>query len=673
MAKLVIWDDAEAKKELNKRLQFCRAVRKPMEREWEENERTLNSTKSTVISGNYNVTFDTLAEMGMDDVDQGNTDYGVNYAFKNYRFIHSQLSANPPSVISRPTSNDPSDKRKADAADRLIRYGIRKYQMQELFDLCTASTLQHGTGFIKSLWDPDRGDIADMDDETGELTMDGDLYFCVPSPWDIYLDPDAQTWADVKFIFERIVMPYEEACFRFPDRLEVLKKYRIKDDIVRDNNNGRSSTETRRYDVVEIFQYWEKGLPYNGMVGRHCYITKDGDPLTPVKPNPFRFAPPMDRGVDMPEEEYTRRQEVMARAQLPYHVLTDIDITGSPWGRSFIAYEAPLQDLYNRLLNVVVDNLQANGVARIILPEGAEIADDSITNGPYDIIKTTGNRDPKFMDPMVLPAAISEMFSFVRQGLDDMAGVNEAMFGQQSREQSGFSMQYATNQGNMIRRRLFNKYVLLVESVYKSYLNLIRKHWTEKRTIWVLGKEKAFEALDIKGADIDGGFDIVVEYGASLSLDPTTRREEIITLMPLFEKAGVEVRNILSMLKLNELEGLYDTIQLAADRQRELFEEMIRTGQYLPPKELQDHKNMLAFAYTFVMTTEYKYLDPDNQALIDRHIKERETMAAAGAQPSAGIGAPGPAGSPQGAPPPLPGAQAPMEAQNAAPAIAPGA
>jgi len=38
-----------------------------------------------------------------------------------------------------------------------------------------------------------------------------------------------------------------------------------------------------------------------------------------------------------------------------------------------------------------------------------------------------------------------------------MAGVNDSMFGQQKREQSGFSMQYATNQGKMVRRRLFNK------------------------------------------------------------------------------------------------------------------------------------------------------------------------------------------------------------------------
>ena len=66
---------------------------------------------------------------------------------------------------------------------------------------------------------------------------------------------------------------------------------------------------------------------------------------------------------------------------------------------------------------------------------------------------------------------------------------------------------------------------------------------------------------------------------------------------------------ILSMLKLNELEGLYDLIKMAEDRQYEVFKEMIDTGRPIEPKELEDHENMLAYAYRYVMTSEFKYLD----------------------------------------------------------------
>ena len=659
MAKIVIWTPEQASQELHKRLAFCIDSRKTFEYQWEENERTVFNTKGRPSQPNVSVSFESEVQLGISDVDGSNPNVGVNYAFKNTRLIHSQLSANPPTVVTRPTSNDPSDRRKADAADRLIRFAIRKYQMQETFDRTSLNTLIYGTGIVKTIWDPEKGDIVDFDETNGELTMEGDIDFTVPSPWDIYIDPDATSIDEIKYVFERIHMPYEEALYKFPQHKEILDKYRLTEETRRTEYGTNRNLNEKRYDVVEIYQYWEKGLPYNGMIGRFCFMTRNAELLSDVGPNPMRFSPPKNRGVEGLGDGVDK--PLPAKAVLPYHIFTDVDIPGTVWGRAVVAYETSLQETYNKMFNVMLDNLHAHGVARMILPEGAEIADGAVTNSPWDIIKITGTQPPHFMEPMPLPAAFPQLIQQAKQGIDDMAGVNEAMFGQQSREQSGFLMQYATNQANLIRHRLFNKYVMMTESVYRFYLNLIRKYWEESRVIHVLGKEKAFEAVDIKGADIDGGFDLTVEYGASLSLDPTTRRTEVLNMMPLFEKAGISTRTILQMIKLNELEGLYDKVQLAADRQRELFEEMLAKDIYIAPRDLQDHKNMLEYSYEYVMTTEYKYLPPEQQALIDRHIKEREQMAAAG---MAGAGAPGmPAagGGPAGPLPAVPGAAGPLD------------
>lgn len=669
MARIITWTPDAAKKELSRRLRYCKDARKNHEYQWEECERATFNTRAKGFSANLSVSFQSEVELGITDVDASNNDIGINYTFKNLRFIHSQLSANPPSVVVRPTSNDPSDRRKADAADRLIRFALRQYKMQELFDQASLKTLVLGTAFVKTIWDPEKGDIIDMDEQTGELTMEGDITISTPSTWDIYMDPDATCWDEVKFMFERMYMPYEEALFKFPGMEEILEKVRIKEEAQRHEYGSHTALTEKKYDVVEVYQYWEKGLPYNGMVGRFCYLTRDGDLLTPIGPNPFRFSPPRDRGLDSSSDSMEEPKPLPSKALLPYHIFTDIDLPGTCWGRSIVAFEAPLQDMYNRMLNVTMDNIQAHGVARLILPEGAEIADGSITNSPWDIVKITGNQPPHFMEPMPLPTSMPQMINMAKQGIDDMAGVNEAMFGQQSREQSGFSMQYATNQGNMIRRRLFNKYVLLTETVYKSFLNLVKKHWNENRVIYVLGREKAFESVDIKGSDIDGGFDLVVEYGASLSLDPTTRRQEILTMMPLFEKAGISPRTALQLLKLNELEGMYDIVQMAEDRQREIFEEMIAKDIYIPPREMQDHTNMLSYAYNFVMTSEFKYLRPEHQALVERHIKDREQLKMAQGQGTmAAPGAPGAAPAP-GALPAVPGSGGPLDVMQAGPNI----
>ena len=635
--KIQTWNDArEAKLELDKRLRNARELREDYEYQWSFNERILQNTRGYYQDGEeVSLAFDAEAELFGYENDKT---IGINYTFKNLRFIHSQLSSNPPTVVARPNSNDADDRRKADSADRLIRYAIRQYKMQERFDKATLNCLYYGSAFIKIIMDPTKGDLVKVEDD-GTVIMEGDISVTTPSPWNIYVDPDADCWDDVTYVIEKMFIPWEEALFQFgEDKKDILKKAR-KEHVVSGKSAGEkgsdSAINSKKYDVVEIYQYWEKGLPRNGMQGRFCYHLEDGTPLTDVVFNPHSFVSPESRtGVK--------------QAQLPYHCITDLDIPNTVWGKATVDYEAGLQETHNRMLNVMLDNMKAHAVARIILPEGAEIADDSITNNPMDIIKITGGlgQAPKYMDPMPWPQSFNDMMMTVKQGIDDSAGVNDAMFGEIKRETSGFSLQYATNQGNMIRRRLFNKYVLLVESVYKTYLNLIREHWTTPKQIRVLGTEKAFQTFDIDNTDVDGGFDLVVEYGASLSLDPTTRREEILTLMPIFEKAGVSTRTILGMLKLNELEGLYDLIKMAEDRQYEVFKEMIDTGTYVKPEELEDHENMLAYAYRYRMTSEFKYLDNESKQLVEQHIRDREQfmtqapMAAPGGAADPGLADP---------------------------------
>lgn len=57
---------------------------------------------------------------------------------------------------------------------------------------------------------------------------------------------------------------------------------------------------------------------------------------------------------------------------------------------------------------------------------------------------------------------------------------------------------------------------------------------------------------------------------------------------------------------------------------------------------------MLAYAYDFIMSSEFRYLDEAHKELIERHIKEREQLAAQG--PAAQAGAPAAGGMPGTAP-----------------------
>lgn len=674
--KIITWAPEQVKGEISRRYKNARDARRYMDDRWERSERTIYSNVASQNISFLDTTLESTYNIGIPGVDGSNADINVGYSFKNLRFLHSQLSANPPSVVMRPTSSDQDNRRKADAADRLVRYAIRHYNLQEMTDKTSLQTLLYGTGIMKTVWDSTQGEIIEVDEETSEVILEGDIRVSVPHIWNMYIDPDAQSEQEIKWMIEKLYIDYDEACSRWPDKKELLDKARIVGDVVPSDTGRQSQIRQAKYNTVELLEYWETGLPTNGYLGRYCITNTDGDVVELPRPNPHRFAKfgEVSRVMSNPGLSEDAKQVLIRRlpqvAQLPYHIFSDVDMPNKVWGKSFLDYLSNLQSHLNKLDSATLDNLQAHGVARLILPESAQIAEDSITNSPWDVVKITGAQPPFFMGAPGMMPDMGQMRQYLIQSIGDMAGTNEAMFGQQSREQSGASMQYATNQGNMVRRRLFNKYVLFVESTYRSILNLVRKHWDTSRTIHVLGKEKALEAVDIKGMDIDGGYDVVAEYGVSLSLDPMTRREEIMALQPLFEKAGIPTRVSLKMMKLNELEGMYDLLQLAEDRQREIFEEMIATGRYIPPEELQDHQNMIAYALQYFMTTEFKYLETPMKDLCKQHVKDRAALAAKemstmSAQtgltnPAAGPQPPGPPpGTPPsagpGAPPPAPG------------------
>lgn len=625
MLKVEQWSQADAEREVASRFRDACQYRKRFEPGWRANESMIfrsdgNGGGSSEVSVSYN----NLAELFAGDLDTGESWITINYTFKYLRFLHAQMSANPPSVTPRPTSQDYKDRRAAEVADHLITYGRRQYQIQDKVDLTCLQTLLYGSGFFRAKWDPTAGDVLEFDKASGQLTMTGDHKFVPLLIWDMVMDQTARTWEDVRYVFERHLMSKEEADFRFPD-------YRDKIAAAYDRSNNRTQFWDRdEYDQqlkgrVAVWEYMEKGLPWNGMAGRRCFLLESGDLISPIEENPN------------PD------------AILGYEILTDIDVPGQVYGKSFIDYLMRLQDVLNRLDSTVLDNIQAHGSVRMVTFDAAETNENELpSNSGWQVynVKGTAAQKPEFINPPTMMPDVYKFREQLLQGMEQLAGVNESMFGQVKREMSGFSLQTAINAGNTVRRRLFNKYTKFVEAVYKAYLMFVQKYWDERRQILVTGEEGALAVAYYSGADIADGFDIDAEYGASFSLDPASRREEIMQVLPLLKEAGFTMRSILGMLRLNDISGLFDMAEVGARRQLEVFDEMISKAEeagvlaYIAPEKGEEHQSMLAAAYEFRMSMAYKVLSKPLKALIQKHIDDREALMAQAAAPASATGAP---------------------------------
>ena len=525
------------------------------------------------------------------------------------------MSANPPSVIPQPNSMEYDDRRAAEVADAFIHYGRKKHKMQEMVDLLTLQPLTFGTGFIKTIYNPYAGDkVLDINKETGEITMEGDVEIRPTLLWHMWIDSDADIWEDVKHTFQRYYKPVEEACALFPKHAEKLKE--LKGSFTKEHFHAKAAKEVWE-DLVEVYEYYEKATPMNGMGGRHCYFisSKTGDItlLTDIAPNPH------------------------PHAQLPYHILTDVDVPGQVYGKTFVEYITRLQELLNSIDSTVLDNVQAHGVARLVVFDAAELPDESISSDSWDIlnIKGAGGQAPMFISPPTLMPDMYKLRDAILTGMEEIAGVNSSMFGSIDREMSALSLQTSINAGNMVRRRLFNKYTLCVESVYTHYLQLVKKHYSDPRKIRVVGEEGAVSVAYYSSADLKDGCTLKVDYGESFSLDPASRREEIVQLIPFMKEAGLSMRQILDKFMLNEVKGLFDMNSVGKRRQLEVFDEMISKWEedsiliVIDPEKNEDHASMLEAAREFRMSMVFKTLDEDLRDAIDAHIDARIEMGAA--------------------------------------------
>lgn len=648
--KVQSWSEDQAQQILAARLRESREYREAnFEKQWLANEMAVFNTGN--MSDRPTLSYNSMAEVFQANAESMPT-VRIPRVAQNLRFLHSQMSANPPSVIPQPTSNELKDRRATEAADDFIVYGRKQYKLQEYTDLTCLSTLVYGTGVVKAYHDPHAGTTLKFEENSNDITMTGD-FKCRPTLiWDVWFDKDAKVWEDVRYVQERHLMPMEMALSIWPEHEEELKACMVdaeshpskinslkkrKDTIMSDEDFGNV--------LVEIFEYTEKALPTNGMAGRRCFHTADGVILGKMEPNPH------------PE------------ARLPYGILTDIDVPGEVYGKTTVDYALGLAQVVDALDNMVLNNVDLHGSIKLVVFDSSEINPDDLSNQPVDIITVNGThaQAPYQLKPASVSSDVYSLRAQLMEGIDGIMGVNEILKGQINRELSGFASQTAINAANMVRHRVFNKYQDLVEFVYETYLMNVRDNWKVARKIKILGPEDMPTIKYYQGSDISGGYALKVEYGANFSLDPAMRREEIMQAKDLLVEAGVNPKTIAQKLRYNEIDGLFDAVEMAKKRQIEIFERAItnyeKTGiaDVEPASVMRKafHMEMAEAAMEFVMTRDFLNLDAELREAIYAHIDEREQLAAEQMAPPPAEGMPGqpPIGAPGMPPmgmPPLP-------------------
>ena len=241
----------------------------------------------------------------------------VNMAFSTINVISPSVSVNYPKITV--SARRPEDGPRATVTEAIVNYWWRHYGCQKQFRQAVKDKLIIGHGWIKTGYrfveeekvvnnDPnvDFVDILDIDEDLNvetEMVIIEDRPFVERiSPFDVYVDPDATSFEDIKWIAQRIKRPLADVRndrrYNSVARSEVqptqYSRYAL------DGQSPKQSTSPAD-SYVEVWEYYD--IPKQTM----C-IFADGSDKFLIAPTkiPFAFGHPfvMLRNYDVPENFY---------------------------------------------------------------------------------------------------------------------------------------------------------------------------------------------------------------------------------------------------------------------------------------------------------------------------------------------------------------------------------
>lgn len=182
------------------------------------------------------------------------TEAMVNNYRSLLRHILTLITSERPSYDVRAINTDYQSQSQAIVGEDVLNYYLKNKHLEDRLKDAAENALWSSEGFIALDWDTNAGDEFDVDPETQDLVMTGDIKYsvyhsktCIRDP---YTDPNDPDWV----ILVDTVNKYELAA-RFPEaEFDILSDSSIN---AADNNRVRGQSKATS-DVIEIYKFYHK-------------------------------------------------------------------------------------------------------------------------------------------------------------------------------------------------------------------------------------------------------------------------------------------------------------------------------------------------------------------------------------------------------------------------------
>ena len=436
----------------------------------------------------------------------------TNYCFSTIEAIMPFLTADMPDPIVLPTKIE--HEKMAEDLTKIVKILLKKNKIEQALQIVERSRLKFGTGIFKVYFDPTKYNGL------------GDIAFDPVDNVNFFPDPEeTDDFQRGRFCMTATKRSLKYAKERYPDKanqIEADQKY-----AELQTYDAEESATNPRDEFVTIIEYWTKD-PEQGLVR----IVVVGETLVRYQPRFYMHGKyPFVFGVDYPLQK-------------------------SLWGMGEIEQIENMQDVLNKMLQIVIENVALANGQLIVDKTSSGIKDiRSLANElwkPGLTIPVNDINSIKKLDGVVAPAWVINLIQMIKQDIELVTGISPIYMGQSTGSVTAASGILALQEQATARVRLkLKEQARMLEEIVKFVVAYIVEFYDVDRTfrylennrepVWIVVNGNDIAEKDAEGNKYIPEFDVDIEVGYDTPMSRAYIEQQAMQLFQMGVIDAIEV------------------------------------------------------------------------------------------------------------------------------------
>jgi len=441
------------------------------------------------LNGQQNVRYDKSLQQYVTLRNQpGRNQLIVNLILNMYRAVTSRLATNYPGVSVMPASPSNEDIIKAKSSEEALKYFYHSQSVKRELTTAIEWLVSCGNCALKEYYD-EQDDCIKLE---------------VISPYDLFFEAGCSNPDESSFIACRKIVRKKDLEAAYPQHMEAINDAQaLSSDQSEDNSYPHTKSyqgESFYYPRVEIYSVYFKDGNY-GIVMGNTWLYKG---KSPIKGIPVQFI------------RYTNLPDKL-------------------WGIGMVSNILDLQNLYNKVRNQIVQNVEMMSNPKWLIPKTSGVNGSSIRGTPGEkIYYNAAGGAPQQIAMKGMPSYVLDHVSRLQSEMLDVAGVHSTTLGKRAvGVTSGKAIEALGKQDVsqlvMTQENIENA----VKKMSESVLQLMKEYYTEERFINMMDTTGKLVWRSLSQTSIVNKPEVFIEAGSLFRDEAQDRDAKILNLLEL--------------------------------------------------------------------------------------------------------------------------------------------